>query len=156
MTNVRGAGSRRLETREAEVQDLQPPVARPHDVFRLQIAMDDAARVRFGEGARDLPGRPHDVGRRRPLRRCDLVAERGAVDEFGDDEQLVVDFLERVDGADARMRQRRGRPRFAPQPLPLHRIARQMRRQRLDRDLPPEPRVRREVHAPHAAAAELL
>ena len=143
-----------LETREAEVQDLQPAITRSHDVFRFQIAMHDAARVRFGERARDLPGRPHNLGRRRPPSRCDLFAKRGAVDEFGDDEQLVVDFLERVDGADSRMGERRGRPRFPPQPLALHRIARQVRRERFDRDLPPEPRVRREIHAPHPAAAD--
>ena len=49
----------------------------------------------------------------------DLVPQRLAVDELGGDEQLAVQFLERVDGADAGMRQRRRRPRFAAQPLAL-------------------------------------
>ena len=154
VTNVRDSG-RRLETGQAEVQNLQPPVARPHDVFRLQIAMDDAARVRGGEGGRNLPRRAHDLGRRRTLPRGDLVTERDPVDEFGDDEQIVVGFLERIDGADSRVRQPGSGPRFAPQAFPVHRIARQMGRQRFERHLTPEARVRREIHPSHAAAAQL-
>ena len=145
-----------LETRQAKVEDLQPPIARPYDVFRFQIAMDDAARVRLGERARDLPGRPHDLGRRRPPAGCDLVAERGAVDEFRDNEQLVVGFLERVDRADARMGERRGGPRLAPQPFALHWIACQVRSEHLERDLPSQSRIRREVHASHASAADFF
>ena len=41
--------------REAKVEDSQLPIVRPHDVFRFQITMDDAARVRLGERAGDLP-----------------------------------------------------------------------------------------------------
>ena len=91
--------------------------------------MRDAVRVRLGERLGDFAGRSarsSAADGRRPDR--DFLAERGAVDEFGDDEQLVVDFLERVDGADARMRQAGGRPRLAPQPFALRRIARQVRR----------------------------
>ena len=99
--------------------------------------------------------RPDDFGRGRTRPRVNFVAERDPVDQLGDDEQIVVDLLERVDGADARMCQRRSRPRFAAQALAVHRIARQVRRQRFEGDLATETRVSREVHPSHAAAAEL-
>ena len=73
--------------------------------------------------------------------RANLFAERVAVHELAGDVEFAVDLLERVDGADAGMGQRRGGARFAAQPLALRRIARQVRRQRLERHRPSQPRV---------------
>ena len=47
------AASRRL--RQAEVENLHLPVVEDEHVLRLEIAVDDAARVRRFEAARDLP-----------------------------------------------------------------------------------------------------
>ena len=48
---VRGRGVR---AREAEVQDLDPPVAGQEDVLRLQVPVDDALLVRGREPVRQL------------------------------------------------------------------------------------------------------
>ena len=53
------------------------------------------------------------------------------------------------------VRQRRRGTGLAAQPLALLRIADKMGRERLQRDGPAEPRVGREIHASHAAAAQL-
>ena len=84
-----------------------------------------------------------------------LLTERVPVHEFTRDEQIAVDLLECVDRADAGMRQRRRRAGFTAEPLTLRRIARQVRRQSLERDRPPEPRVRGQIHAPHPASSDL-
>lgn len=78
-----------------------------------------------------------------------------AVDELRDDEELSVEFLEGVNGADARVRQRGGRARFAPQTISMLRLTRQMGRQHLQRDRAPQARVRRQVDAAHPASTDL-
>ena len=67
------------DPREAEVENLQPAVARPHHVLGLEVAMHDAARVRAGQRRRELARGRKDLARRRALAGCDLVAERVAV-----------------------------------------------------------------------------
>ena len=49
-----------------------------------------------------------------------------------------------------------GGARFAPQALTLRRVAHQVGWQRFQRDLATEPRVSGQIHASHAAAAELV
>ena len=44
----------RVELGDAEVENLDPPVARDEQVVGLQVAMDDALVVRGGEPLRDL------------------------------------------------------------------------------------------------------
>ena len=53
------------------------------------------------------------------------------------------------------MRQGRGGPRFAAQALTVRRVAREMRRERLERDQASQPRIGRQIHAAHGSAAEL-
>jgi hypothetical protein len=78
-----------------------------------------------------------------------------SVHELGRDEQLFIDLLQRVDRADARVRQRRCGAGFTSEPLPLNRVARQVRRQRLECHGPAKPCVGGKVDASHSAAAEL-
>ena len=53
----RGFGRRQLDQfRETEVEHLGAAVARDDDVGRLDVAMDDAVRVRDGKGRCDLDG----------------------------------------------------------------------------------------------------
>ena len=85
----------------------------------------------------------------------DLVAQRVPFDELRRDVELSVELLQRVDRADARMRQHRGGARFAAQAIAMQRLARQLRRERLQRDGAAEPAVRGEVHAAHPAAPDL-
>jgi hypothetical protein len=140
--------------RETEVEDLQAAVTRAHHVFGFEIAVDDAAAVRLGERGRQLARGRNDVLRGRPGARLDLLAQRVTVDELGHDVQLAADFLERVHGADARMRQRRGGARLAAQSLAMRVARQQMGNERLQRDRTIETRIRGQVDATHPAAAD--
>ena len=66
----------------------------------------------------------------------------------------TLDLFERVDRGDARMRQRRGRPRLALQPGPADGV-RAAAADRLQGDGAAEPRVAGEIHDAHAATADL-
>ena len=54
-----GAGG---DAGEAEVEDLGPSIGPDQDVGGLDVAMDDAARMRVGEAGADLEEDPHPVG----------------------------------------------------------------------------------------------
>ena len=84
----------------------------------------------------------------------ELLCERGALDELENQEANAVSFLEAVDRADVGMVQRREHPRFALEARESIGMARERRRQNLDRDIAPELRVVRTVHFAHAARAE--
>ena len=146
---------RLFDARQAEIEDLQPPGGGAHDVFRLEIPVDDAGGMRRRERFCEFQCRARDIGGGRSCARLDLVAQRAAVDELRGDVERAVDFLERVHGADTWMRQPRGRARFPSQPLALPWIAEQMGSQDFQRHLAAQPRVRREIDATHAATSEL-
>ncbi len=95
-----------------------------------------------------------DAVRRRALA-DHLVAKRVPFDELRDDIQLAVEFLERIDGADAGMGEERCRARFTPEPLAVNRIARELGRERLQRNSASKPAVGGQIHAAHAASTEL-
>ena len=84
-----------------------------------------------------------------------LIAQRVALDELRGDVELAVELLQRIDGADAGMRQHRGGASLASQPLSMVRLAGQLRGERLERNGAAEPAVRGKIHAPHAAASDL-
>ena len=84
-----------------------------------------------------------------------LIAQRVPLHELGHDVELSVELVERVDGADARMCEDRGGARFAAKPIAMARLTRQLRRDGLERNGAAKAAVRREIHAPHAAAANL-
>ena len=70
---------RRLDVRDAEVGDLDAAVGQQEDVRRLDVAMDDAELVRVVERIQDLRHDAHDVGRREPLVRLEVVLELAAL-----------------------------------------------------------------------------
>src|SRR5205814_6438322 len=88
---------------QAEVEQLYHAVARDEDVLRLEVAMDDAARVRrreaVGDGRADLDGPP-------PRQRAALqeAAQRVALEQLRDDVGEVALLLELVEREDVRMR----------------------------------------------------
>ncbi len=104
----------RIEVRETQIENLHPAIVTPHDIFRLQIAVQHARSMDGGKRVGDLRGDVKDVGCRYCSRGHDLT-ERPAANVLGNDKQLVSLFLEGEHGRDARVRQRRGCPRFAPQ-----------------------------------------
>ena len=48
----------RVEARQTEVENLDRALPGPHDVLRLEIAVDDAAAMGVSEGVRELDGSP--------------------------------------------------------------------------------------------------
>ena len=103
------------ELRQPEVDHLHVAVGPHHHVFRLDVAMHDAARVcdrqRRGHLNRDADRLAHRNGAAvQPL------PERVALDQFADDERPTVDVAEVVNHQDVRMVERRGGTRLGAEP----------------------------------------
>ncbi len=143
-----------LELRQAEIEELHLAARRHHHVHRLQVAVDDAFRVRRLERVGHLDPEIEELPDFHRLPR-EPRRERFAFDELHHDERLPVVLLDGVHGTDAGMVQGRGRSRLALEPLQCRRVLRELRREELHRDAPPEPRVFRLEHHAHAAGAEL-
>ena len=139
--------------REAEVEQLDLAVTGDEDVLRLEIAMHDAAIVRGGEAAADLHGVIEDR-RQRERRRPNARAERLSFEQLDRDVRDPVVAPDIVNREDVGVRQRGNGAGFAVEPLVEVRIGRRVRRQRLDRDLPLQPRIARAIHVAHAAMAD--
>ena len=143
---------RRLELRQAEVEELHPRL-RQHDVAGLQVPVHDPLPVRLVERVGDLdPVTQELLGRERPL--AQAVRQRLALEVLHDEVlglALAVDVVER---ADVRMRDLRDRLGLALEPLAQLRVRREVRRQDLDGDRALEPRVPRLVNLPHPAGPD--
>ncbi len=140
---------------EPEIQDLDAPVGRAHDVLGLQIAMDDATGVGRRQRRGDVARRPQDVRGERPRAAGDFLAQRPPVHVLRGDEQVAVVLFERVNGADPWMREPCRSTRFPAQPLPLCGIADQPGCDRLERDVSSQARIGREIDPAHSSPAEL-
>jgi hypothetical protein len=69
--------------RNAEVRDLGLPFGREEDVRRLDVAMDDAFRMRVCESAKQIARDGDGLGQRKRTRAAQAREERLAVDELG-------------------------------------------------------------------------
>ncbi len=141
------------ELGEAEVEDLDVPVLRDHDVLGLQVPVDDARAVRLGEALGDLRGEVEELARRNGLR-GDELAQRAPLDQLHRDVRRFAGCADVVDRQDVRVVQRRGRPRLlleAPPPLGIRGA---LGGQDLDRDVAAEPLVPRAVDLAHPSRAE--
>ena len=78
--------------------------------------MDDAQIVGGPQAARDAEQDLHRLADRQAAV-AHSRAQRLAGDELGDDEQVVVDFFERVDGGDRLVRELARGPGLAMQPV---------------------------------------
>ena len=88
-----------LQLREAEVEDLDPPVLRQEQVLRLQVPVDDPLLVRRGESLRDLDGVVDRLAdRERPGEQA--RPQRLALEQLRDDVRRVVVRPEVVDRRD--------------------------------------------------------
>ena len=116
--------------------------------------MNDAAMVRRAERVENL----HADLRHAPLGHRPLLDERRqrrALDQLHDDEGRPVSLVDVVDRADARMVQRRGKARFAPEALERIVIGEQLRRKKLERHFTAEQQILGAINDTHAPAAEL-
>ena len=145
------------ETRAAEVGELgRPPgplgLSRHEHVVRLDVAMDDAARMcvgeRIGECEADLE---HVLVGKRAA--GDQLGECIAVDQLADQVEGVVDCAGLVQRDDRRVRQARGGQRLARRPLAVP-VGTQP--DPLDGDLAMQELVAGAPHLAEAAAAESL
>ena len=88
-----------------------------------------------------------------------MLIEILPLEQFHRDERLHVRaltcFFDRIDRANIRMVQRRCCTRLQQKAVERILIARQLRRQELERDFAPQREVFRLVHHPHPAAAQL-
>ena len=90
-----------LQLRQAEVEDLDPPVLRQKDVLGLQVPVHDPLLVRRGETLRDLH-RVVDRLARRDRARAQAAPQRLALEKLRHDVRRAVVRPEVVDGRDVR------------------------------------------------------
>ena len=153
LADFRAAGADLRQLGQAEVQDLRLPALGDEDVRGLDVAVDDALRVRGVEGVCNLDREiERDFERQRPV--VDPVLQRLAVEELHRDERLALGLVDVVHRADVRVVERRGRARFALEALERTGLARQFVGQELQGDRAIEPHVLGLVDDAHAATAE--
>ena len=141
------------QLRQAEVEDLHPPVGGDEDVLGLEIAMHDAALVRGGHAAGRLRGdiERDPVGQRAPQERR---AERLAFEELRHDvgPALVDPHVEHRQ--DVGMAEGGGGQGFLFEAQHAAGVARQFRRQHLEGDVPLQAQVVGAVDHAHPAGAD--
>ncbi len=141
--------------RQAEVENLDRAVVGEKHVLRLEIAVDDAARVRRREAVRYCR---RDLHRITPRNRA-LLQPRSqcpALEQLHDRDRSVVDDGELVNREDARVREGGDRARLGLEPAAHFRIGRGVRRHDLDGNVAVEPRIARPIHLAHAARSDGL
>ena len=132
------------------------PRLRQHHVLRLEVAVDDAARVGLGETLRHLDREVERAGGSSgaPAMRA---ASGSAPHQLHRDERRPVGLVDLVDDRDRRVRERSGGTGLLLEPVaPAPARVRPRRPEDLEGDLPAEARVEGAVHDPHAAPPELL
>ena len=142
----------RGQPRQAEVEDLQTAVVSEEQVLRLQVPVDDAARVGGGETVGQLDRQPLYL-RRRKARPVDHGAERVSFEQLGDQEGRAVLLSEIVHGEHVRVLERTGGPGLLLEALLPSRVVRGSHH--LHRHAPAELFVAGNEHPSHAALAQL-
>jgi DNA-binding NtrC family response regulator len=147
---------RALELRDAEVEHLRDTAGAifcEEDVGRLEIAVDDAARVRMGNAARDLD---HDRGRVGDRQRAslDLLREVSALEQLHHDEGRTVRLagVERAHHVAAA--QELHRANFSCEPRAKGDLVNRILSQRLERDARAGAQVERLVENGHSPLGE--
>ena len=141
------------QLRQPEVQNLRAPVRSDEDVLGLEIAVHNSALVRGGEAARDLRC-VVDGLTLRERRAPQLLAQRLAFEQLGDDEGRAVVLPNVVDGEDVRVVERAGGASLLLEACEALGVCRELRGQHFDRHVAPDLRVAREIDLAHPALAE--
>src|SRR5262249_30657954 len=135
------------------IEDFGITVTAKHDVFGLDVAMNDSGFVGGYQRARDLSGH---FERFAQLHRRALypLAQRLPVNEFGDNEISALCLPDFENGDDVRMVECRGSARFALKPLHTLAVLCELVWKQLDCDTTPQSGVLGQVNLTHPACAE--
>ena len=149
-----GHAARRAALRDPEIGEVGTVLGPDQDVGRLDVAVDEPARVRRVERVRDRREQGDGaLGLERAVRLDDAV-EIDAVDVAHDDVEPAV-LLARVEHLDdARMLDLGGRAPLALEARAEADVVGEVRRQQLDRPRLVEVQVAAAVHRAHAALAD--
>jgi hypothetical protein len=129
-------------------------VAFQQDVFRLDIAVDDAVRVGVAQGAQHLEGDPHGLVERQLALAHESLPEGFALHVGHGVPQPARGLARVVHGEDVRVLQPSGDLDLPEESLRAERGG-ELGAQDLERHGPIVPEVAGEIHGGHAAAAEL-
>ena len=139
---------------EAEVEKLGLPALRHENVGRLDVPVDDAARVGRLEGVGDL-GSEVEKGVQGQRSGAEAIAQGLAVEQLHRDEGPALMLVHVVDRADVRMLEGGGSAGFALQALESLSVLGELIRQELQGDAAAELEVLGLVDDAHAPASEL-
>ena len=143
------------ELGEAEVEHLDQATFGPHQVRALDVAMHDAARVRFVERVSHLQADLDDLADcERALR--DTRRQQLAFHVLHDDEVGAARFADVVGHGDVRRTQERRGPRFVEQARTAVRIRFEVGGKKLQRDRTTESNIFGAIDLAHASGAKAL
>ncbi len=108
---------RGLDARDAEIADLDPAVVVDQDVGRLDVAMDNACRMRVAESVEQLADDLADFAHFVADFLLQVLGERLAVDELHHDVRDFLVFAEVVNLDDMRMHEPADRLRLVAEAL---------------------------------------
>src|SRR6185436_2783639 len=131
-----------------EVQHLRIAVRPQHDVLGLDVAMNYSGRVRGAERTRDLDRDFENLVERQVVG-ADVFTQGAALDIFGSDKVTAVLMAKIINGENVWMIQRAGGSRLTFQADDALRTV-ETRGQKLERCVPPQACVIREVNRAHA------
>ena len=143
------------KTGDAEVRDLDAAVAQHHDVLRLDVAVDDAARMRVAQPLHNLCDEMQRLAPVQTPAPLHILLECDAVDELHDD-VLRRGARHVIDRNDVRVGEHRDGLGFVVEAAAEIRVAREIAFQYLDRHKAVEPVALGLIDHCHAAAADQL
>jgi hypothetical protein len=149
-----GRERRRMDLlREPEVEDLDAPLAAHHHVLGLQVAMDQASRVRRRKPVRDLTADLQRLSQRQgPVR--EQIPKVLPVDELHGDERDRIRESNLVDRHDVGVIQRGRGAGLLLEPAEALRVCGEGGGQHLDRGFAAEPGIPRAVNLSHCPRAD--
>ena len=148
-------GRAQAEVGEVHVlRRIRCPTASDQDVRGLDVSMDKAPPMRGVEGARDGCEQRDRALRLEPRARREDATQVRPLDEPHRDEQASLVLAGLVDRQHVRVIEARGEARLAQEALAEPVVIGEVRREQLQRDRAPKPRVDGLVHLAHAAPGD--